>query len=135
MVVQDIKLGNIRSLFANALPTGEKARVTWTFFLTLIRNSLKRFNGVGMMPLRAQSLRAELAISSNCCAFYRFGTSPEFRMLLMSSTIFSLIICVSTNKNRMGLRVTPAYIKVSDRSSSQLGFIEYPLMISTCLSF
>ena len=38
----------------------------------------------------------------------RLGTSPEVKMLLMSSTNVSYLICVSSKRNVVGLLVQPA---------------------------
>lgn len=45
--------------------------------------------------------------SSSSSALQRLGTSPELRMLLMSSRKDSSTICVSLNRNTVGLFSTP----------------------------
>ena len=64
----------------------------------------------------------------------RLGTSPELRMLLMSSSIDSLTICVSEKRKTTGLLTHPASNMKRFRSSCQL-LLSYVRVISMPMHF
>ena len=68
-------------------------------------------------PAAWQSGRIETRIWSVSFESKRLGTSPVFRMLLMSSTNDSLTICVSENRKTVGFPSSPAASSSFLRSS------------------
>mmetsp|Transcript_66778 Transcript_66778/g.204384 ORF Transcript_66778/g.204384 Transcript_66778/m.204384 type:complete len:221 (-) Transcript_66778:696-1358(-) len=111
MVQQFTSDGNMRSRLRKLSPTGENAKVTCTFFLTLLKYALKRFALVGCIPNDWHNARQELEIDSKSSVAYKLGTSPLFKTLLIASTKSSLTICVSQNRKICTLSSTPHFMR------------------------
>mmetsp|Transcript_25199 Transcript_25199/g.84728 ORF Transcript_25199/g.84728 Transcript_25199/m.84728 type:complete len:321 (-) Transcript_25199:604-1566(-) len=113
--------GNLRRRSLNASPMGENARMMWSCCLTRWTKNAKSWRGVMSAAARPNFSRAKGRTSSQMATFSsfgkRFGTSPEFNMLLMSSTNDSEFICVSLNKNTSGRSPAPASRSTALRSS------------------
>ena len=101
--------GNLRSRVRKASPIGDMhsttcrlARHCWT---------KRRHSPAGVMSLQPRSLARDVTPSRMVCtssAAYRLGTSPMLRMLLMSSTIASSLICVSVKRKTVCVPASPA---------------------------
>jgi hypothetical protein len=105
------------------------AMTIWMFFLILPRYCWNMFILVTGIYFSMQACLPTLNMGSKSSVLYKLGTSPPFKMLLMSSSCYSLIIWVSTNKKDVCLFSQPAIINAFLTSSRQL-FILYPLTTS-----
>lgn len=86
MVQQFTRDGNIRQRVLKALPTGLIHSTMWRLFLTLlIQKSQIASLLPSAMPTSLAAGRQPMISCSYSSGSNRFGTSPEFRMLLMSS--------------------------------------------------
>ena len=109
---QFTKDGNFLKRVRNASPSGDMHSTTWMFALTRRRYCEKMLIFVGWIRLRAHSGLHALVIASKSSATnikvditsqgineeqdilppYKLGTSPEFNIPLISSSIVSFII-------------------------------------------
>jgi hypothetical protein len=136
MVQQFTSDGNFRRRTRNASPTGDIHRITCRF--SLHRSTKYENNAVGSPSGTFPELRASArTISSISCfssAAYRFGTSPEFRMLFMSSRKASCWICVSLNRKIVGLPLSLKIHKYQSTSTLEYFFkIIMPIQIRIIL--
>mmetsp|Transcript_7058 Transcript_7058/g.26722 ORF Transcript_7058/g.26722 Transcript_7058/m.26722 type:complete len:293 (-) Transcript_7058:1533-2411(-) len=107
IVQQLIRLGNCRHRLRNASPTGDMHRMMCRLSRTRLMKVLYRESLDMLTPrVSAYSLMSE-HIRSFSVWSKSAGTSPLFRMLLISSTKLSDTICVSVNRNTVGTPSTP----------------------------
>ena len=86
MVQQLTKLGNIRHRERNASPTGLMHNTTWRLFRTRLMKKLNiPSRSPSAIPASLAAGRQPITIRSYSSASNRFGTSPLFKMLFMSS--------------------------------------------------
>ena len=129
IVQQLTREGNMRSRCRNASPTGEKQSTTCKLAWTRLTYWAKIACLVMGMLAACMMGRMTAPICSRSSLPYRFGTSPEFRMLLMSSRNASCTIWVSVKRNTTSCPSFPAFIRAVLRSSFH-SVIPYPLAIS-----
>lgn len=100
MVQQLTRDGNIRQRALNALPTGLMHSTMCRLFLTLLMKNSKIPSLLpSAIPASFAAGRQPIITRSNSSASNRLGTSPEFRMLLMSSKNSSTTICQHKHNN------------------------------------
>ena len=92
IVQQFTREGNLRRRVRKASPSGDMHSTTWMLALTRSRNWEKMFSFVAGMRFFVHSGLQAVVMASRSSELYRFGTSPLFRMPLMSSSIVSLMI-------------------------------------------
>ena len=118
MVVQLTSEGNLRRRVRNESPMGDMQSAMWSSprqFWTK-----KRIIEPGVKSVMPISLALGWSVSQICetsSPGKSWGTSPVFRMLLMSSTIASSLTCVSVNRKTVGLSFSPAPRSTFFRSS------------------
>ena len=107
MVQQLISDGNWRQRERNASPTGDMHRMMCRLSRTRLMNVwYSESLPMGALMLSAYSRMSE-HMRSFSCPSNNAGTSPEFKMLLMSSTKPSSTICVSVKRNTVGTPSMP----------------------------
>ena len=99
MVQQLTSEGNIRILVENYSFKGDIAIIKCILFFTLFKYWVNIFILFGYSYFLIHSALQADIISSISLSLYILVTSPELRTLLISSSIYSFIIWVSTNKN------------------------------------
>mmetsp|Transcript_29452 Transcript_29452/g.47337 ORF Transcript_29452/g.47337 Transcript_29452/m.47337 type:complete len:232 (+) Transcript_29452:842-1537(+) len=129
MVQQLTSAGNMRRRWRNSSLTGDMARTQCKLERT--RVTKKEFTAffVAGKPRPCMMGRKAAPMVSVSSVFHRLGTSPELRMLLMSSKKFSCTICVSVKRNTTFLPSEPA-MRSTLRKSSRHSFLPYPLATS-----
>mmetsp|Transcript_14668 Transcript_14668/g.43745 ORF Transcript_14668/g.43745 Transcript_14668/m.43745 type:complete len:228 (-) Transcript_14668:2604-3287(-) len=129
MVQQLISDGNMRQRTRNAEPTGDMQSTMCRFSRTREMKSCRMPSLVSGTPASLQKGRTPVLIFSHSSLAKRLGTSPELRMLLTSSTIDSLMICVSEKRKTIGAASQPAW-NMNDLRSSCHAFMSYVRVIS-----
>ena len=95
VVQQLISEGNMRQRTRKAEPTGDIASTMCRFSRTRAMKTDLMLSFVSGRPASRQKGRHVPMIFSHSSEAKRFGTSPELRMLLTSSTNASITICVA----------------------------------------
>mmetsp|Transcript_11646 Transcript_11646/g.49782 ORF Transcript_11646/g.49782 Transcript_11646/m.49782 type:complete len:362 (-) Transcript_11646:1426-2511(-) len=108
MVVHVTNDGNFRNRSRNASPTGEKHSTTCKFRRTSPKKKLVIASLLPSMPAALARPRMVSKIVPKSPASIKLGTSPVLRMLEISSTKNSWLICVSENRNTVFLFCSPA---------------------------
>mmetsp|Transcript_2342 Transcript_2342/g.7646 ORF Transcript_2342/g.7646 Transcript_2342/m.7646 type:complete len:237 (+) Transcript_2342:4635-5345(+) len=129
VVQQLMSDGNMRQRTRKALPTGDMASTMCMFSRTRAMKWALMLSLVSTTPAALQCGRTSRRIFSHSSLAKRLGTSPELRMLLMSSTKDSTTICVSANRKTTGVPSQPV-MKKSFLRSSRNSLSPYPLVNS-----
>lgn len=101
IVVQFTKAGKVLNLLLKASPTGENVKHKWSFSLQILIN-------YAYFSLLVPSLNSSIIFYFSS-AGNRLGISPLFSKLEISSTIPSLTIWVSENKNTVSFYSIPQF--------------------------
>lgn len=134
MVQQLTIAGNFLILFLKLSPMGLIVKTTCSCSLTICTKKLNNATGLPSVCIDLSLCRSNCRIFSHNSAFSsfvnKFGTSPEFSKLLMSSRNDSSLICVSQNRNTPCWSVELAFLNIT-LTSSRHSYEPYCLVIST----
>ena len=98
----------MRQRSRKASPMGLMQSTTCRLATTRERKKAYSSSPVSPAPAAFAGARTSSHSAPSSSLLNRLGTSPEVRMLLMSSRNVSTTICVSSNRNTVGLFPTPA---------------------------